>query len=119
MGERRNPYLILGIDFGAGPDDARAGFAKASRLLRRQADAPYSIEDLNWALYQVEHAPSDPRTTVDHYRVPADHDLFASHDPVGPPPQPLGRTTSKRPELATELRQAAGIAVVKDALAQA
>ncbi len=69
---RRNPYLILGVDYGASTGEANKAFSRSSRRLKRSADAPYDIEDLTWALNQVEHVNSQPDASVDYFRVPAD-----------------------------------------------
>lgn len=71
----RNPYLILGVDFGASGDDARHAFAHAARRIRRQGGA-WTIEDLNWALHEIESLESNPTDTVSLYRVPADPGVF-------------------------------------------
>lgn len=92
MTDRRNPYLILGLDFGASAEQAAVAFARRSRRLRADEDAPYTIEDATWALHQIEQAEEEHRTGVTIYRVPADPDIFS--DGSSPPaPQPLERTT--------------------------
>lgn len=69
---RRSPYLVLGVPFGASKGEAAKAFARATRRLRRLHDAPYDIEDLNWALHAVEQRAEDPATSIDDYRMPAD-----------------------------------------------
>jgi hypothetical protein len=91
----RNPYLILGVDFGAGADAARRAFALAARRIRRQG-GQWEIEDLNWALHEVEALESNPADLVSVYRVPANPEVF---EPAGaglfrPPPIPLERRTT-------------------------
>src|SRR5947199_206120 len=49
----RNPYLIVGVDFGSSGDEARHAFAHAARRIRREGGA-WDIEDLNWALHEIE-----------------------------------------------------------------
>lgn len=71
MAERRNPYVILGLDYGASPEAAQAAFAKLSRRLRREGRARYGIEDATWALHEIEHAATDPNVNLGTYRVPA------------------------------------------------
>ena len=44
MGNRRSPYLILGVPYGASKNDAARAFARATRRLRRQSDAPYDLD---------------------------------------------------------------------------
>jgi hypothetical protein len=91
----RNPYLILGVDFASSSDRSRHAFARAARRLRKQGGA-WEIEDLNWALHEVEALESNPADLVTIYRVPADPDVF---EPAGeglfrPPPVALERRTT-------------------------
>jgi hypothetical protein len=105
----RNPYLILGIDFGASGDEARRRFAAAARRLRRQPGR-WAKDDLTWALHAIESSETDPADSVSTFRVPADPTAF---DPVGeglfrPPPVPLARRTPPTtPAQHAELLQAA------------
>ena len=69
--DRRNPYVILGIPFGASEREARTGFAKAKRRLRDNPNAPFSQEDLTWALHQVEQIILKPELAFEVYRIPA------------------------------------------------
>lgn len=97
---RRNPYVILGIPFSADEAQARSGFAKASRRLRTDEDAPYTMEDLTWALHQVEQIIAEPSMAFDVYRVPADPTV-ANVDRLGvfnPQPKPIPRSTSPSTE---------------------
>jgi hypothetical protein len=90
----RNPYLILGVDFAASSDRARHAFARAARRIRRQGGV-YEIEDLNWALHEVEALESNPVDLVSIYRVPADPAVFqpAGEGLFRPAPSPLQRRT--------------------------
>lgn len=93
--DRRNPYVILGVPFGASEEEARSGFARARRRLRQDSDAPFNDEDLTWALHQVEQLIANPELAVDVYRVPADPGA-AGNEPVGlfnPAPHALERHT--------------------------
>ncbi len=89
----RNPYLLLGLDYGAGADEARRGFARAARRLRRSGGTEVTIEDLNWALHQVQSRETDPLDAVDLFRVPANPAVFAprGNGLFTPPPVPLPR----------------------------
>jgi hypothetical protein len=69
--DRRNPYLILGINYGSTPEEARAAFARCVRRLRQASSAPFTREDLTWALHEVEHPSEDPDRSVRYFRVPA------------------------------------------------
>ncbi len=105
----RNPYLILGVDFGTSGDDARHAFAHAARRIRRSGGA-WDIEDLNWALHEVEALASNPADGVSLYRVPADTAVF---DPGGeglfrPAPARLPRRTERDdPDALAEVRATA------------
>lgn len=93
---RRNPYLILGVDYGAPNAAASKAFARASRRLRNDPDAPVSVEDLTWALQQVEHENTDPESSVDYFRVPADptaYEVTATEGVMLMPVVPLTRRT--------------------------
>jgi hypothetical protein len=97
MGDRRNPYLILGVDFASDPAEATAAFAKLSRRLRRgRSGTAFTLEDATWALHEVEQAAEDPEATIGVFRVPANPDVYEV--PSGPgllslEPENLGRTT--------------------------
>ena len=94
--DRRNPYVILGVPFGATEEEARAGFARARRRLRQELDAPYTAEDLTWALHQIEQLIASPELAVDIYRIPANPNVGWT-DPIGlfnPAPHPVERHTT-------------------------
>ena len=69
--DRRNPYVMLGVPFGASERDARSGFSRATRRLRQNHDAEYSQEDLTWALHQIEQLITHPEQAFEIYRIPA------------------------------------------------
>lgn len=107
MADRRNPYFILGIDFGASPQQAQAAFAKLSRRLRRDPGAPYRMEDATWALHQIEHAATDPDANLGVYRVPANPDAYTYPEDGGilaVAPQNLPRRTASSAEEVAALR---------------
>jgi hypothetical protein len=93
--DRRNPYFILGIDYGASRDAARKASGCVIRKVKREPDAVYGIEDVTWALHQVEQAIDDPASAINHFRVPANPDLFAEAPRIvlSLPPTPLPRAT--------------------------
>lgn len=96
MAERQSPYLILGVQFGASKDEAARAFAKATRRVRKQADTPYDLEDLNWALHAIEQRIDDPALSIDDYRVPADSSVYeipSDEGVLNPPVQPYKRRT--------------------------
>lgn len=75
MADDRNPYVMLGIPFGAVRDVATRAFAKRARGARRQrgvAPGGVPLTELTWALNQVEENIRDPRTALHVFRVPAD-----------------------------------------------
>lgn len=95
--DKRNPYIILGVPFGASHSEARAGFARANRSLRRNPDAIYSMEDLTWALHQIEQILEEPEHALHVYRVPANPDVLSPRGRPGlfnPDPIPLERRTA-------------------------
>jgi hypothetical protein len=92
----RNPYLLLGVDYGCPPDEARKSFARAARRVRRSGTARISTEDLTWALHELQNEHSDPFNEVSTFRVPADPEVFT---PTGeglfaPAPVRLPRRTT-------------------------
>jgi len=46
-------------------------------------DAPYDIEDLNWALHAIEQREDDPHTSIDDYRMPGNPRLYDIPDDRG------------------------------------
>jgi hypothetical protein len=106
----RNPYLILGVDFAVSGDVARRAFAYAARRLRREGGA-WEVEDLNWALHEIEELHANPADLVSVYRVPANPSAF---EPSGEglfraPPVALARRTPQLdPESLVAVRGQAG-----------
>ena len=96
MDGKRNPYLILGLEFGAAAQEASGAFARCVRRIKTDPSAPYTIEDATWALHQLEHAESDHRTGVTVYRVPADPSVFTT-GAAQPAPVPMPRRTAPDP----------------------
>ena len=115
--DRRNPYVMLGVPFGASERDARSGFSRATRRLRQNHDAEYSQEDLTWALHQIEQLITHPEQAFEIYRIPAmEQALDEAHGVFNPAPHRTGRTTEpasvaewdlmRRRALAVALRRA-------------
>lgn len=118
-GDRRNPYVILGVPFGAGQSEARTGFAKASRRLRADTDARYSMEDLTWALHQVEQIIEESTKAFSVYRVPADPNATAIErfGVFNPQPEQIPRNTApSTTEQREDLRARASQELIRDAL---
>lgn len=95
----RNPYVALGIEFGASRDEANLAFARRARPLKRSG-AHDALVELTWALNQIDEAIVRPEIALEFYRVPADPEAFnaASHGLFAPAPELLGRRadTSER-----------------------
>jgi hypothetical protein len=88
----RNPFLILGIPFGASREQANIAFARRSRALRRAGGAKRTeLTDLTWALNQIDEATASPSTFFGIFRVPADAETFNAPGPgaLHPPPETL------------------------------
>lgn len=111
MDERRNPYLILGVPYGASRHEARRAASRRTRELRRRQVAPYSIEDITWALHQVEQVIDDPASAVEFFRVPAAPGILDAPSGRGlfnPPAVPLARRSGPlTDEEFTEIRHRA------------
>ncbi len=106
MIERRNPYLILGLDFAASPKEASIAFAKTTKRIRR-GNTPFTMEDVTWALHQIEQASTDPLINLNVYRVPADPTVFRAPTALGAvtgPPMNLDRQSPTDPTVLTQLR---------------
>ena len=93
----RNPYVMLGIPYGAPRDVATRAFARRAKGQRRKRvdEDSAALTDLTWALNQVSENIRDPRTALSVYRVPADARAL---DPIGegvlrPGPERMPRTT--------------------------
>jgi hypothetical protein len=98
--EKRSPWVVLGIPFPASKAEANRAFARRSRALRKAEDLPWTQEDLSWALAQITLAEEKPESTVDHFRVPADPDVFERPRPANlfvPAPLPIPRRTEPAP----------------------
>jgi hypothetical protein len=98
MDDRRNPYLILGIPYGASRGEARRAAAARTRELRQRQDAVYAPDDINWALHQVEQVLDDPDSAVGVFRVPAAPGILDAPSGEGlfnPRPEVLTRTTNQ------------------------
>ncbi len=90
-----NPYMILGVPFGASSDVAASAFARKAKKHRRLPDGDGVILRLTWALNQVQEVIKDPTLELSLYRVPANAAVFAS-EAAGlfrPRPEPMARAT--------------------------
>lgn len=75
MSSRRNPYIVLGVDFGTPVAEAKRAFALASRRVRRHPDPPFTMEDVTAAEREVQDL-ADPVRSIGIFRVPADPDAY-------------------------------------------
>lgn len=92
--DRRNPYLVLGIPYGASKKEVRRSFAKRARQIKNEEFDAYRSEDLNWSLQQLEQAEKDPELDIENFRIPANPNLFQSETEEGffnPPIKPMDR----------------------------
>lgn len=72
----KNPYVILGIPFGASRAEANAAFAKKAQALKREGGSLDQMTDLTWALQPIGVAIKEPATAMELYRIPADPEAF-------------------------------------------
>ena len=110
MTDRRNPYLILGVDYGCSSTEASRAFASMVRRLRATPDAPYTIQDANWAKHQIEQVIEDSAAAITVYRVPADPSVYAKPDPAElllEAPQPLPPAPADDESVLERVRDAA------------
>jgi uncharacterized RDD family membrane protein YckC len=95
--EQRNPYLILGLPYGVERKVAAGAYARALRKVGT-GEFPFSREDLNWALHQIEQEIHDPDTHLDYLRVPAVPDAYepSGDGIVVPSIERIDRSTTSR-----------------------
>jgi hypothetical protein len=105
----RNPYIILGIPFGASRAEANIAFARKARALRRDCGAETQLTDLTWALQRIDEAVRVPSTAMELYRIPADPEAFQGTGTgvLRPPPERLAAAPGDREQALTALQQAA------------
>jgi hypothetical protein len=88
--ERRNPYLILGIPFGAPRDEATRAFLRRTKSLRRLGAAARPLHtDLTWALKEIEERPEPAGAAMSPYRVPGEPGVERGTGVFDPPPEVL------------------------------
>jgi hypothetical protein len=76
----RNPYVILGIPFGAPWAAANAAFARKAQALKRDGGDLDQMTDLTWALQRISVAIREPAIAMELYRIPADPEAFETGD---------------------------------------
>jgi hypothetical protein len=109
--DRRNPYLVLGVDYGASREEVTAAYTRRSRVARADSGYPYSIDDLVWALDEIEGidrsgavAATGAQAAALVFRVPADASVY--EPPPGPGllrPEPVPLRRRSRPAPRTEI----------------
>lgn len=105
----RNPYVILGIPFGASRAEANVAFARKARALRRDGSDLDLMTDLTWALQRIDVSIREPAAAMEMYRIPADPEAFQA-DGLGvlrPPPERLAPAGGDRDAALEALRRAA------------
>jgi hypothetical protein len=112
--DNRNPYLILGLPFGATREQATVAFARRSKALRTGGGRG-DLAELTWALQRIEAAPADPAAVMDVYRLPADPAVFADPGPgvLAPPPVPLGAIVGDREAALADLARGARLDLLR------
>lgn len=106
----RNPYVILGIPFGASREEANAAFARKARALRRDGADLDLMTDLTWALQRIDVSIREPATAMEMYRIPADPQAFQGEGGVGvlrPRPERLAPVGGNREAALEALRRVA------------
>lgn len=99
--DRRNPYVLLGLPYGASVTEARRAFARRSRDARWGDRTTTDVSDLEWALAQIELLQHDPAAMFGVYRVPADPAVLrapAGFGLLAPAPRAAPRRSPVTPE---------------------
>lgn len=114
MTDRRNPWLILGMDYAGPAEEVVTHMAAKLRALRLLADPPFDRDDIVWASNKAKENGRDhfwrvPATSWPPDPPPDDAGLFR------PPPAALKR--SSVPVTAEDVTEAA-TAVIRSFLQQ-
>jgi hypothetical protein len=113
---QRNPYLILGIPFGASRQQANAAYVRKARQCRRLGEAGRDqLTDLTWALNQIDEALLHPEASMEIYRIPADPDAFTvtGEGVLAPPPEQLSPVGGDRAAAEEDLAASAAHDVLR------
>ena len=106
----RNPYVLLGLPFGASRDEANIAFARRAKALRLAGAAGRDqLTELTWALNQIDEVIAHPAAAMHLYRIPADPSAFDASG-VGvfaPGPEPLDARPGDRQAAADEVQRLA------------
>ena len=108
--ERRNPYIVLGIPFGASRDEAALAFADRAKKIRRLPDGATILPELTWALNQIDEVLRHPNLALHIYRVPADPSALvpSGNGVLNPRPEVLDRRTTSDPTDHEKIRENVG-----------
>ena len=101
--ERENPYLVLGLPFGASREEAQQAFVRRTKALRAQRNGP-ALTALTRALQQLDAVQGPPESHLTPYRIPADPTALHGDGPgvFDPPPSSGGATREQLCELIRE-----------------
>jgi hypothetical protein len=86
----RNPYLILGLPFGASREEVDRAFERRRGPLQASADEHRDeLADLEWAVRRIKEGPDDPSLETLVYRLPSDADAMRADGGgvFAPPPE--------------------------------
>jgi len=99
--DRRNPYVLLGLPYGATLTEARRAFARRARDARWGDHDVIDAADLEWALARIELEHIDAAAAFGTYRVPADASVLRSPAGFGliaPAPRAASRRSPTTPD---------------------
>ncbi len=99
--DRRNPYVLLGLPYGASPGEVRRAFTRRSREVRFGDRTDVDVADLEWAVARIELEHADPSATFGTYRAPADPAVLrppAGFGLLAPLPRAAGRRSPVTPD---------------------
>ena len=88
MNAKRNPWLVLGLDYGADVSQAAPAMARRLHAIRAETDPSYDRKDLVWALNMIERIRAGTESDLEYLRLPS---------PEWPPNLPDGATGLFRP----------------------
>jgi hypothetical protein len=93
-----NPYLILGLPFGASREEAQRAYEQRRAPLRASADEHRrELADLDWAMGRIKSGPFNPWCDMTIFRLPADVDAMRVEGQgiFAPPPEPAPAETAR------------------------
>ncbi|CAB4549134.1 MAG: hypothetical protein ACK5CE_22350 [Actinomycetes bacterium] len=99
--DRRNPYVLLGLPYGASLAEARRAFQRRAREARWGDHDAVDLADLEWALARIELEHVDAAAAFGTYRVPADPAVLrppAGFGLLAPAPRPAPRRSPVTPD---------------------